>query len=291
MGHPKKLLDYVEKHVREKYPTAKLRREKKLVGEPPNPVRQMYPDIQIVLNGVAHCVVEIGDNNPDKLALYKQYGINDIRWYSKTTGDLVFQTSGNADGLVFGRKVSVTAIRTAISKAVSLFSTQVEHTWKKVSLAKGRVLWVAEDNTRHNLQIDTLFSQGPVCRFYLDHFNEDCEFPRKLLETTSPKRNTKFEYSCRHDELELLVPWILEMFEWLNTEQDFNHDCLRKKDLEKLPPAPVEHYCAGHWGPGDYLWSKRGWNDPYTQSVQRDAERKCAQVRAAERRAQRSQEK
>lgn len=86
MPHPPALISNILGHVMQSY-TGKdvaVEIEKKL----PLSNRLVYPDIQVFLSGVLVCVVEIGYTRPEKIKLYRDMGIKDIRWYSKD-GELI----------------------------------------------------------------------------------------------------------------------------------------------------------------------------------------------------------
>jgi hypothetical protein len=83
MSHASSLIDSFLAQIRTSYPEElghKYIIEETLKGTAIN----VQPDIQVLSKtGDVICVVEIGYTRPEKLALYKELKIPDIRWYSK----------------------------------------------------------------------------------------------------------------------------------------------------------------------------------------------------------------
>jgi hypothetical protein len=81
MGHPKALIEMVAADVRRTYPEPKFRyvyeKGLKLTD------RRNQPDIQVFKDSTLVCVFEIGYTRPEKLKLYHEQEIKDIRWYDK----------------------------------------------------------------------------------------------------------------------------------------------------------------------------------------------------------------
>src|ERR1041385_2339958 len=82
MGHSKELLAKIADQLRQLYPEPEYRYafEKGLQGRD----RRHQPDIQVFeASGAIRCVVEIGYTRPEKLKVYCDANIPDVRWYAK----------------------------------------------------------------------------------------------------------------------------------------------------------------------------------------------------------------
>jgi len=82
MGHPRWLLDLIADDVRRTYPEPDFRYVyEKALGLTD---WRNQPDIQVLSGGsTIVCVVEIGYTRPEKLKLYHEREIKDVRWYDK----------------------------------------------------------------------------------------------------------------------------------------------------------------------------------------------------------------
>jgi hypothetical protein len=81
MGHPRSLLDMVAVDVRRTYPERQFRYEYDKFLRLTD--RRNQPDIQVFQGDTLVCVVEIGYTRPEKLKLYHEQEIKDVRWYDK----------------------------------------------------------------------------------------------------------------------------------------------------------------------------------------------------------------
>lgn len=91
MGHSPQLLEQIAALAAPTYPRDRFQ----YVFEGSFEARRIFPDIQIFDGSTLVCVVEIGYTRPEKLRLYRERGIRDVRWYGK--GGLALDLSQPSD--------------------------------------------------------------------------------------------------------------------------------------------------------------------------------------------------
>ncbi len=89
MSHPKELLERIKAQLERDYPSGRFIYEQERTLREAAPAR-FLPDFSIrdLLTGNLVCLVEIGYTRPEKLKRYRELGIGDVRWYSKS-GELM----------------------------------------------------------------------------------------------------------------------------------------------------------------------------------------------------------
>ena len=106
----------------------------------------VQPDIQVIDDaGLVICVVEIGYTRPEKIALYKELKISDVRWYSK-------------DGQFVNphEHIHMTEVRVKY-----YYEFPQEEIWREVDLNEG----------------DTLICEHCLKEYYIDKYLEKYQIP------------------------------------------------------------------------------------------------------------------